>query len=310
MSTCDVGLVSVWIEKMSRQVVISGDDYGISEAFSIGALRTYRQGVVSVLALMVNLPTSEFAVELRREWAPEAPLSLHFNVVLGAPLSAPKDIPSLVDENGLFYRSSQWKSDEESDSKCRGSVYPKADDVAREALAQIKRFRELVGHYPTHIDCHSVMVRPVAEGLHRVARPLGIHCEGDPCLRPDIMRPCAECMPLGGNRERVAITSRGASVDDWLADVFGIAACPHDIAVVHVHPGYIDQQLIDSTSLVLPRCKDQKVLTDRRVRDWFNERGIEIVAYDAIYPDVFQEPDNRTFDLLCQELGVECRFRM
>lgn len=91
---------------MSKLVVISGDDFGISEAFSIGALRAWKNGIVSALALMVNLPTTEYALELRRHSASTAPLSLHFNIVLGDPVSDPASIPSLVDGDGHFYRSS------------------------------------------------------------------------------------------------------------------------------------------------------------------------------------------------------------
>lgn len=283
---------------MSRQLVLSGDDFGMSEAFNIGAMRAAREGVVSVLALMVNLPASEHAVRLHARFAPEVPLALHFNVVLGRPLSDPRSIPSLVDERGCFYRSSQWRSDDPADTKCAGAVYPNAADVRYEALAQLERFHELTGSYPSHIDCHSVMVRPVAEGLHAIAGELGIHCEGALRVHPGWGKTCGECMPVGGNAERVRITSRGSSVADWERDAFGVLACPYDIAVVHAHPGYIDQVVLDSTSLTLPRCRDFATLTDKRTRTAIERQGIELVSYEAVYPDGFKEPDRAMVDAL------------
>lgn len=295
---------------MSRRVVISGDDFGMSEAFSIGALRALQMGAVSALDLMVNLPSSEFAVRTLRSASPSAlpdALALHLNLVLGAPVSDPSSIPSLVDEEGMFFRSGMWHGDDPDDAKCHGSVYPSPDDVSREVLAQIERFRELTGSYPMHIDSHSVMVEPVARGLHVVAAELGIRCEGSPQLVPEIMRTCGECMPAGGNRERMAITSRGSTVEDWLNDAFGIERCPFDIAVVHAHPGYLDQELLDSTSLTLPRCRDYQTLTDQRVIDWFAERQIEPVTYAAVYPNGFTSPEPSAVELLMKQFGVSVR---
>lgn len=288
---------------MSRHVVISGDDFGISEAFNIGALWAWNQGVVSVLALMVNLPTSEHALELRRRYAPSAPLSLHFNVVLGDPVSDPLSIPSLVDDEGHFHRSFMWRSDDFNDKKCCGSVYPDRIDVEREALAQIERYRELVGCYPSHIDCHSVMVKPVAQALHGISCALGIHCEGSSIV-PGSPITCGESMPKGGNRERIAITSRGSTVEDWERDAFAIESCPLDVAVVHVHPGYIDQRLLDSTSMIDARCRDCETMTDPRVRETLALRGIEVVTYEALYPGGFVGPGVQAVQQLERKLSV------
>lgn len=283
---------------MSKELVISGDDFGMSEAFNIGALRAWSEGSVSVLALMVNLPASLHAVELRNKNAPDAPLALHFNVVLGRSVSDPESISSLVDEDGCFYRSSAWKSDNPENAKCKGNVYPQSEDVARELLAQIARFHDLTGEYPSHIDCHSVVVKPVAEALQDVAKVLEIHCESCPRICPEIMRTCAECMPFGGDTERVQITSRGSTVQDWERDAFGVLECPYDIAVVHAHPGYIDQTLLDNTSLTLPRCRDLQTLTDPRVAAWLESNGIRLVTYEEVYPGGYQAPSHEAVERL------------
>lgn len=288
---------------MSKLVVISGDDFGISEAFSIGALRAWKNGIVSALALMVNLPTTEYALELRRHSASTAPLSLHFNIVLGDPVSDPASIPSLVDGDGHFYRSSMWRGDDPTDEKCHGTVYPSQCDVEREALAQIERYRDLVGSYPSHIDCHSVVVDPVSRALCRISHALGIHCEGSPAV-PGSTITCAECMPMGGNSERVVITSRGSTPEDWQRDAFGIESCPFDVAVVHVHPGYIDQRLLDSTSMVYARCRDYETMTDSSVKKALDVRGIEMVSYEALYPGGFKEPSTQLVRRLVQEAGT------
>ena len=79
------------------------------------------------------------------------------------------------------------------------------------------------------------------------------------------------------------ILNCGCSVEDWLSGTFDVPACPYDIAILHFHPGYIDQFVLDNTSLTLPRCRDLETLCDPRVREWIDEQGIELVGYSALY---------------------------
>lgn len=268
---------------MSKRLIISADDFGFSQAYSLGALRAYREGVASVLALMSNMEAAEFAVDLWRRECPEAQLTLHTNFVQGRPVSDPADVPSLVDGDGCFFRSNRWRSDGHDDGKARGQVYPTYEDLRRETRAQAERFRELTGAWPTHLEGHSMMTSPMLQAFRDVAAELGIHCMGQDPLETRRMRSCAECQPPGGMRAGMSILMRGTTPEDWEANAFGILECPHEIAVVHFHPGYIDQYVLDNTSLTLPRCRDLETLCDPRVRAWIERNGIELVDFSAVY---------------------------
>lgn len=269
---------------MSKKLVVSADDFGFSEAYSEGALKAYREGVVTVLSLMVNMPAARYAVNLRDRFCPEAQMVQHTNFVHGKPVSNPDDIPSLVDENGCFYRSSRWRSDNPDDLKCRGNVYPTYDDLRRETLAQLHRFRELTGSFPVHFEGHSTMTAPMKQAFRDVGRQLGIHCRGQEPLETKSMVSCAESWPVrGGHAAYSAMLMRGSTPEDWESDAFGVLECPYEIAILHFHPGWIDQFVLDNTSLTLQRCRDLVTVCDSRVRRWIEQNGIELVDYSAVY---------------------------
>lgn len=264
---------------MSKQLVISADDFGFSRAYSAGNIRVVTEGVATVLALMGNMDAAAYAVDLRNRFAPSVEMSLHVNFVQGRPVSDPELVPSLVDEHGMFHRSSQWRGDDPNDPKCRGSVYPSYEDLKRETEAQVERFRELTGAYPLHFEGHSTMTAPMRAVFCDVAAERGIHCSVQEPLENDRMRSCAEVDVAGF----MDILNRGTSVEDWLSGRFDVAGCPHDIAILHFHPGYVDQFVLDNTSLTLPRCRDLETLCDPRVRAWIEEQGVELVGYSALY---------------------------
>ena len=264
---------------MSKKLVISADDFGFSRGYSAGNIRVVTQGVATVLALMSNMEAAGYAVELWRRFAPEAELSLHVNFVQGRPVSDLAAVPTLVDEHGCFYRSSSWRSERPDDPKCRGDVYPSYEDLKRETEAQIERFRDLVGSYPVHFEGHSTMTEPMRAAFLDVARERGIHCSVQEPLGNDRMRTCAEVEAPAF----MEILNAGCLVEDVPRLLDAVEACPHEIAILHFHPGYIDQVVLENTSLVEPRARDLETLCDPRVAALIAERGIELVGYRALY---------------------------
>ena len=58
---------------------------------------------------------------------------------------------------------------------------------------------------------------------------------------------------------------------------------PYEYNILHFHPGYLDQYLLDNTSLTLPRCRDLATLCDPQVRRWLDEHEVELTNFDALY---------------------------
>ena len=128
------------------KVIIDADDFGMSEAINHGIIKSYVDGLTTSTLLMPNLPIAEHAVALAK--IIELICRSAYEFLLGKPCADPCVIPSLVDEQGNFHRSSYYRQ-----QKQVTFVY---EEVRLETIAQLTRFKELTGHYPEHFDCHSI----------------------------------------------------------------------------------------------------------------------------------------------------------
>jgi chitin disaccharide deacetylase len=110
----------------TRRLIVNADDFGAGAGVNRGIVRAYDHGLVTSASLMVRMPATEEAVELALE-RPGLSVGLHVDLT-GEGTSAPADI----------------------------------DDVAAcelEIRAQLRRFEQLLGCAPTHLDAHHNVYR-------------------------------------------------------------------------------------------------------------------------------------------------------
>ncbi len=84
-----------------RNVIISADDFGISEEVNEAVEVAHRNGILSTTSLMVAAPATADAVRRARA-LPNLHVGLHVVLVNGRPALAPERIPLLVDRDGNF----------------------------------------------------------------------------------------------------------------------------------------------------------------------------------------------------------------
>lgn len=150
------------------ELILNADDFGLTRGVNEGIIRAHRDGILTSATLMANGLAFEDAVERARA-VPSLGVGCHLVLVGGRAVSAPGDIPSLVDREGKLPRS-------------LGSLvtrlsagFIREKHIEREFHAQIEKIRR-AGIEPTHLDTHKhTHAHPrVMETLGRVARELGI----------------------------------------------------------------------------------------------------------------------------------------
>ena len=148
-------------------VIVNADDLGYHARRDDAIIHAFQNGVVTSASLMVNGFAAVSAVKKAK--LANLPMGLHLNVTEGAPVSPAASIPSLVVDHGE--RGALFLGKEGFWDACRSNRVDK-EDVAREAVAQIKRFLKLTGAYPRHVDGHQhAHVAPgVAEALAPVLK--------------------------------------------------------------------------------------------------------------------------------------------
>ncbi|HAE42507.1 MAG TPA: PTS cellbiose transporter subunit IIC [Clostridiales bacterium] len=264
-------------EPMKKLIVVA-DDFGLSEAYSIGAIKAYKEGIVTVLSLMSNMDTAEFAVKLRDKECPEAPLAAHINFVQGKPVS--NNVSSMVDEKGFFYKSRMWKSENPNDTKCVGEVVVTYEDAKRETIAQLERHKELTGQHPNHIEPHSAGNKNTWQAGLEVMNEYKIHGMWQE-KESELLYYGHELIMT--NEAYMKALHTGITAEMFMDDICGILSSPHEYNILHFHPGYLDAYVIDNSSLTIPRVRDLQLLTDPLVKKWLEDNNIELVDFGALY---------------------------
>ena len=158
------------------EVIVNADDLGYSVRRDTGILCAFRDGTISSASLIVNGATSDTAAKSAKD--ARLPVGLHLNLTEGRPLS---DAPHIVDERGyLLYKMNFWYL------KKTPQVLA---DIARETRAQLEKFKDLMGDYPTRVDGHQHVhvARQVPETIAPVLRECGVKCVRIPDQDPDHM---------------------------------------------------------------------------------------------------------------------------
>lgn len=132
---------------MSRLLVVTADDLGLTVGVNAAVRRGYEQGVVTATSLLAVGRAFDDAAAMLRD-LPGLELGAHLALVgEDPPLLSPREIPTLVDARGAFplsYRTVVRRG-------LAGRIDP--DDVRRELRAQLERVQG-VGVPVTHVDTH------------------------------------------------------------------------------------------------------------------------------------------------------------
>ena len=125
---------------MERVLIVNADDYGLSKGQNYGIIEACKNGLVTSTTALVNGAAIGHAAQLSRS-LPELAVGMHFVLTLGEPLSA---MPGLTRDGRLGKWI--WQMAEEDSLPL--------DEIAHELECQYRRFIELFGCEPTHIDSH------------------------------------------------------------------------------------------------------------------------------------------------------------
>lgn len=246
-----------------KQLLLRADDLGFSEAVNYGIAKTVRAGLIRNCGIMVNMEATEHAVGLLAS-APCC-FGLHCNVSVGRPLCPPEQVASLVDENGFFHSSRVYR---------RAQVeFASEQELCRELTAQYRRFVALFGKKPSYFEAHAVKSEALAAALEQVAEENGLFYQ--PAFQDFTLGDTYVINTPAQNMEpdydaRSALKQTLSEAQDGKCYLY---VC---------HPGYVDEYLLENSSLTLARAKETDVLCDPSIRRWLFDQGFELVTYDRL----------------------------
>jgi len=275
-----------------RQVILSADDFGLSEGVNEAVERACRDGLLTTASLMVAGPAAVDAVRRARR-LPQLRVGLHL-VVIEGPASGPA--LGLVDAAGQF----------PSDQFRLGVDYFFRRGVRRRLAAEIQaQFRAFAatGLRLDHANAHKHMhMHPTVGRLMLEAgvehRLPAIRVPAEP---PNVMMACGTAQGIGdralysGTRVLRAQARRaGVRTNDY---VFGIAwsghitsdrlirlapRLPPGLSEIYFHPATYRNDLLTRLMPDYEHTAELAALMDPNIRAAFDTAGTIRTTYDAV----------------------------
>ncbi|MCI2238031.1 ChbG/HpnK family deacetylase [Paenibacillus sp. TRM 82003] len=142
----------------ARVLILNCDDLGTHPSINATVSAAVQQGVASSTSLVVPCPAAGEALRLLRA-APEVPFGIHLTLTRDgpahrwAPISAPAQVPSLVDEHGLAARV--WLDPARSAARRRGLPvldHEFVDSFALDVDGEAERYLQLLRELPAGLS--------------------------------------------------------------------------------------------------------------------------------------------------------------
>lgn len=252
-----------------KQLLIRADDIGYSYAVNLGIARSVNEGLVRSVGLMPNMPEAARGYS----WVAGSDIAVgqHTNVCLGEPCADPAKIPSLLGADGRFHSSREYRAKFKA-----GQELVDYDECVIEVEAQLERFRAIVGRDPDYFEAHAVASNNLFQAIHDVAQAHGLKEQPMGALG-DMSKPCT----CGNTPVRLLMGSmaEGYRPAEYIRQaVEGMA--DGETVVVVCHPGYLDQFILNNSSLTADRTKEVDALIDPALRAWLEAQpNLKLVDY-------------------------------
>ncbi len=253
------------------RIIFNADDLGYSEAVTLGIIKAHTYGLIKSTTMMVNMEASPMSANLAKKY-PDLYVGLHVNIVIGKPCCHSSKIPSLVNEKGFFNTKERIKN----------KIPLNKEEIKLEVRAQVEKFKELMGYYPTHIEGHAIRDSGLFYGIKEIAKELNLHFT-------DIeIDNSGKIINVGKNNHGyelpeypdVMYYDKTADIEYWLKDLGNILN--KNLVEMHTHPGYIDQFLLDNSSYNIPRAKETEIACSKELKKWVQNNNVELITFEDI----------------------------
>ncbi len=287
----------------SRRLIINADGFGFGAGATQGIIDAIREGgLISSVSVNANFPEVERIRDLVSEF-PHISIGVHLNPMAGRPCLAPRQVPSLVGDDGCL-------QNERFIRLLRKGAISLAE-LEAEFDAQIDRVKELAGARLTHIDSQGNRHLDYFDLFLKIARKWKI-----PRMRNNWSFICLEAPRAAWSRFKVYLSrphvwlahsyrhwqmknarAAGMRMPDRLLTV-GYAGLgnkanrenwerilrnlPEGIYEMYCHPAYPDEILRRWSFYQDERAHELAILRKKDLCNMARAAGVEIVSFDAV----------------------------
>lgn len=256
-------------QKANKKLVVVADDFGFCESVNKGVLKSYKEGIVTEVSLMVNSKATDDAVYEAKK-SKIADVGLHMELVG-------------FDQLGRALHKSDYKELFQEKS------YSEIEQLARDEIEKFEKcFDKKPSHITTHIGIHGnfkllkFIVAYAGENNIPVRLP-NTDLEGN----LDESNYAAEVILKRENiktTDHLFIHVRGSDSKQikkkFLKDLDEVS--PNETAEILLHPGFFDLELLKMSSLNYERGRDLCIAISENFKEKINNLGFDIVNFSKI----------------------------
>lgn len=259
------------------KLIVRAADYAMTDSITDGCLKAIRDGILTDVGLMTNnFDYAKRAVAEVKKY-PHVSLGQDLNLVSGICASNPKDIPSLVDDRGVFISSTKRKQ--------KNLYQLPYQEVAHEMRMQIERFIELTKKKPSYIAGHSLATPEVLKAMEDLCKEYGIlyDCFNQQDL-PTGNRWYYKNQVVDPNDKKPLFTledQANTDVEKHILDgELNLDMKKQEYALLATHCGYCDGELLKMSTFSVIRGKEVEALCSAKVKQWIKDNEIELINFD------------------------------
>jgi hopanoid biosynthesis associated protein HpnK len=268
---------------MTKHLIVSADDYGLSSEVNEAVERAHRDGILRAASLMVAAPASEDAVR-RAHALPTLRVGLHLVLVNGRPALPPSAVPALVDRDGnlpsdlvragvLFFFSPAARRQLEAEIRAQFAAYARTGLALDHVNAQ--------NHMHIHPTVLSIVIK--------VGREYGMRAVRIPREPNDaaFLAPWLALMQARLRRARITtndvvfgIRYSGHMTRERVLEI--LSELPPGISEMYFHPATGAWDGIDPQIADYDFAGELAALTSAEVRSKIAASGIETLTYSDL----------------------------
>lgn len=252
------------------KLIIQSDDFGITEAVTYGTLKGIRDGMITCTGMFSNMPSSSLAAQMIKDY-PEICLGQDINIVAGKPVSNPKNVPGMVQENGYFLTANMHR---EKDVTAKEHDHLDYEECCLEVEAQIQKFIELTGKKPEYLHGHSYGTQTLGKVMHEMAQKYEIPITFDMYQQYKIgfLEESWNKKPFGLEEQLKTNPIEYITNKDYMPQ-----NC--EVMLIGTHCGYVDSDLFNVSSYTLIRNRDLMAITSPEMKKWIKENEMELISF-------------------------------
>ncbi len=262
-----------------KRLIFNADDYGRWPDISRGIREAHLRGVVTSTTCMMHMPNTAADIAVALKETPSLRMGIHLVLTMGKPILPREAVPSLVDEDGNFFKYTPFIEHIPSLN---------LDEVKAEWHAQVEAFIKAAGRKPTHLDSHHHSAC-FSAGLFRAM--LELAKEYDCAIRfPFTDKIMDELEETSKQVPELIEEFNPPRPDHFIFDFYDKNATYEMLlnilnnlqdgtTEIMCHPGHIPDAFLKESIYNRQREREFSILTDPSIKEAIRTNGIELISF-------------------------------